>query len=459
MANFWKGFAQTFDIRPAVNAYLKKQAIEDERQRRIDEQQRQQDLYQSIFDRLQSGGANQLEQFPTVENKTVIPETSQPLTFRNMLFNPNQNLSDLNVYNSPSLSNPFPSKEANTPFQIGQSTQSVFKPDSPNTRAQLFMNLPNQIRGDYQKAQNIFNPQPKYTNFLDTNKDIAFDETSNKWRYVSTGQEVNPLDLIKKEKPNYTHHLENNKLIAYNGNSGQWENIQTREAVNPNDYAPKIEVREKRVYDDQLGKWKITADTYTDGKLTKPGIPRYIALTERKNGVPYISKDAQSMFDNYDKERKEIAGQHAMISTIGKTDKSGDKYVTTEDKNVYASTTADLLKQKNNEYIQTVKQSAPPKLLGWYKKVYNAYKGDPNTGEAFLKNFLDAFKSGEFKKTIKIKKNNKVETIVDSGASETGYFKEMYRAIYGSYPDPTVLKNAGNDVEQDGEVVDEGGEE
>ena len=69
------------------------------------------------------------------------------------------------------------------------------------------MGLDNQTRDDYQKAQKLFNPEPEYTQFLETNKNIAYNKTRNRWEDVRTGEQADPTQYKKPEEPKYFNRM------------------------------------------------------------------------------------------------------------------------------------------------------------------------------------------------------------------------------------------------------------
>ena len=432
MATFVQGFASGTNLRPAAN--ILSNMIMEGRQRKKDEEERlrQKQIQQSILDRLISGGESQLEERTAYGEPIAQPDTTQPFTLGNMLSR-----------QEPSLAKPFPNQ-----IEPRQQLTQTFRTHTPEEKTNLFMGLDNQTRDDYQKAQKMFQPkEPEYTQFLDTNKNIAFNKARNRWEDVTTGEQVDPTIYKKPEEPKY---FKNRPYGYKKDESGQLvedKNLQNPEYTPP----PKITFKDRKEFDKTLGKWKSYTETYENGVLTKRSQPSYITPTERKGGISYMSKDMQKVFDKYDQDRKKLEAQKEMVYQVG--EKADGDYIV-NDGELTATDLAKQIAQNRAEHISFIKKSAPPKFNDWYGKVYNHYKKDPESINEFTQEFLDAFRNGYFKKTVKIKNTKTGETRIqsDPGAEEFNYFREMSRALYGGYPETDELQDPST---EDVEIIEE----
>jgi len=431
---FVRGLASSLDLSGVGRQIANSILLEKEKKKQEEEKKRQAQIMQNVLGKLQAGGEYQLGEKTDYGASTSIPDTSQPLTVGNMMFN-----------KAASLSNPYPTK-----IEPRTTLTSQFEPYTPEQKTNLFMGLDNQTRDDYQKAQKLFNPEPEYTQFLETNKNIAYNKTANRWEDVRTGEQADPTQYKKLEEPKYFK----NRPYGYR-KDGTGQLIEDKTLSNP-EYipTPKIGFKDKREYDPTLGKYKLYTETYENGKLVKRSQPSYVEPTERKNGISYMSKDMKKVFDKYEEDRRKLEAQKGMVYQVGTKDPSGDYLVETDKKVLSATDLAKEIAQNRAEHISFIKQAAPPKFNEWYGKVYNHYKGDPEKINEFTQEFLDAFRNGYFKKTVKIKnkKTGATKIVSDPGAQEFNYFREMARALYGGYPETNELQDPSN---EDVEIIEE----
>lgn len=188
------------------------------------------------------------------------------------------------------------------------------------------------------------------------------------------------------------------------------------------------------------GQIRLRKEKYIDGKLAGQE-DRYIAPRERKgSGISYVSKDMQKEFDKFHINSKVARAKYATSHQTNSATLAADKKALTE---------------VRLDQVNFIKQAAPKQFNKVYDKVWNKYgKKDPDNEGKFVQEFLNAYQSGAFNKTIKIRHNKtgKVETITDPGVESIAYFKELARALYGDYPDLDQLDALQGD---DTEVIEE----
>lgn len=319
-------------------------------------------------------------------------------------------------------------------------------PEEKTIIASQLLNTPGGISAleDYYKLQNMFKPKPdEYSNIVERDgRRFGISQKTGVYEEIPGSRnipgEVKPQKTVKIGRQIFLQ----DPLI---------EGKPIGEPIF--EYQPKIEYKDKKVFDSELGLIKTFTEKYVDGELENRSQPVYRSPKEVKNGVTYLSKGFKGELDKLDLERRKLYAEKEKLYQLG-IKEDGDAYIETVNKQgdltrISASDIAKRIAENRVTQVSMVKQSAPPEFKEWYNKVWNYYgKQDPDMNE-FVQEFLDAYRSGAFKKVIKVRntKTGETRTIIDPGAEAMNYFSELTRALYGSYPDKNMIQSPEEETE------------
>lgn len=378
----------------------------------------------------------------------IAPENPQP-SFRNFLVPPEQDIQSQPLQQIPDV---IPAQTfRDILFNSGSQkpVESQYREKTLEEKiivASQLLNTPGAIAAleDYYKLENMFKPQPDtHTNVIErdglqfgiSKKTGAYEEIPGS---RNIPKEIKKLKTVKIGRQLF---LEDPLIEGKSIGEPIYE------------YQPKIEYKDKKGFDSELGMIKTFTEKYVDGELESRSQPVYRNPKEVKSGVTYLSKSFKGELDKLDLERRKLYAEKEKLYQRG-IKKDGDAYIETEDGNgniirTRASDVAKRIAENRVTQVSMVKQSAPPEFKEWYNKVWNYYgKQDPDMNE-FTQEFLDAYRSGAFKKVIKVRntKTGETRTIIDPGAEAMNYFSELTRALYGSYPDKNMIQSPEEETE------------
>ncbi len=368
MATFLQGLAQSLDLSKAANIISSQILAEKERQRQLDEQNKNQELIQNLMTRLNAGGAKQVPQ-----NLDTTPNFGAGMP----------NLSG--IINAP------------------------FKQDAPQDKmsiAQQLLNVPGGSKAldDYQQIQKMFqkkNPTPIYDK---ENKNIWLEDPETKVR-TDTGNE-NPF----YEGGQWQKHYDAESPVVQEINPVTKEIRNTNEP-NTLNYKPTPKyLADESKFDSKTGKF-VDAYGYKDlGGKTVITRKSYIAPTKIKSGMPHISKEADKLLNDYFVQQQKIkANYDALASGKSLTNQYGQPITIkkpvgylTKDFPVTEEDIQKSLESHQQKYVDMVKQSMPEGLKGWYKELYNyedlgrGKKAKSNPGQdTFWSSLINSWKNGE----------------------------------------------------------------
>lgn len=434
---FVQGLASSLDLPSIAQQVARNIEIERERKRQLDEKKRQQDLMQSILGKLTADGENTLG-----EQTTYGQPQANPDNYTNTIGNLVKNINPQDRLGQYTTSTPLSDFGESTLTPQKQLT-SNFEPYTPAQKTALYMMLDNQTRDDYKKAQDMFNPQPKYTNFLDENKNIAYDSTSRSWKNILTGKTVDPTQY-QQEWTKY-YNPESRFVQEKNKKTGEIRDTQNLNNVN---YKPRERFLDTS-FDKNTGKF---VDAYgyqgLDGKnvVTRRSA---IAPVKNKNGAPHISKGANKLLDDYYVQQQKLkADYESMVNGRGLYDNYGrPRTIKEQDTNwigvqkerpINISDISKAVASHNAKYINLVKSSMPEGLRTWYTGLYNME--DPNTGKkmgsnpnqkTFWNSLVNSYLKGELT------------------PADFQYGIHLFRATYSSDPVTKFGTNLPNTNEDD----------
>lgn len=424
MSSFGLGFSQGLNLQPASNilaqgilrnAEIDKQNEEADRQRKIQEVSDR--INQNIMGRIQNGYQNTLNQTPTIQDKTFTPDF-------------NKGLGGL-LPQTASLGNDFGTQQ---PFETGSKYQEGVVPEDKMSLSMELAGRPggNELLNAYEKANEKLNPKTKYQNV-----------NGNLYQENSDGS-IDPNNPVikKKVEPVYDPKKKFALIPNANGYLEIAKDDKGEPILNPKYDPPETFLGEE--YDPKLNKTKIIwgkedpNGDYTDKKTgikyrTTPAT-KWISRFEKKDGVSYMSKGTQKLFDKYIEDIDERTANHEVVAS-GQTltDQYGRPVLmenpTTKTKRpINAMDTQRAVWDAQTRLLGSVTKKMPTSLKKVYDDIEKGQEGKGVSSPVFWREIISAHKAGAL--------------------SEAGfqYARVLHVGIFGK--DPIMLYGAKSPTEE-----------